>query len=190
MLVTFLPAEHTTGTPPFDQNGGCFYPALGGQVGVGDDLKCGGDQSIRRQQGRGFAKLLVAARATPAEIIVVHAGQVVVDERIAVQHFQRTGVVQRLFRRGAAQFTGGQRQHGADAFAAAQQTVAGGFCNFLVWGEKFIAQFAQALLGQSSPGGKLSLIVLVIHCTSSAFASRLASISSICSLAASSVCLQ
>ena len=49
---------------------------------------------------------------------------------------------------------------------------------------------AQALLGQGSPGGKLSLIVLVIHCTSSAFASRLASISLICSLAASSVCLQ
>ena len=106
------------------------------------------------------------------------------------QHFQRTGIVQRLFRRGAAQFTGGQRQHGADTFAAAQQAVAGGFCNFLVRGEKFIAQFAQALLGQGSPGGKLSLIVLVIHCTSSAFASRLASISLICSLAASSVCLQ
>ena len=43
-----------------------------------------------------------------------------------MQHFQRTGVVKRLFRCRTAQLTRGQRQHGTDAFAAAQKAVARG----------------------------------------------------------------
>ena len=56
----------------------------GGQIRMGDDLKRGGDKGICRQQGRGFAKLLVAARAAAAEIVVVHTGHVVMHERGAV----------------------------------------------------------------------------------------------------------
>ena len=190
MLIELLPVEHAARTACFSQQSGSLYPAFGRQIRMGDDLKRSGDKSIRRQQSRGFAKLLVAARAAAAEIVVVHAGHVVMDERVAVQHFQRAGVVERLFRRSTAQFTRGQRQHGADAFAAAQQAVARGLGDLLVRGQKLITQLAQARFGQRRPGSKFCLVILVVHCTSSAWASRLASISSIWSLAASSVCLQ
>ena len=85
------------------------------------------------------------------------------DERIAVQHFQRTGVVQRLFRRGAAQFTGSQRQHGADAFAAAQQAVTRCLADLGFYRQINIAQFVQALLRLLHKGFILLLITFLFH---------------------------
>ena len=47
---------------------------------MGKHLKRCRDQCVRGQQGRSLAKLFVAARASAAEIIVVHAGHIIVNE--------------------------------------------------------------------------------------------------------------
>ena len=63
----------------------------GQRFDVGDDIKRLGQQDITGQHGRGLAKCLVAGGLAPAQVVVVHAGQVVVDQRIAVQHLHGGG---------------------------------------------------------------------------------------------------
>ena len=61
-----------------------------------------------------------------AELVVIHAGQIIVDEAVGVQHLDRAGNGHGFFHvapRDAAEL---QHQHGADALAACQQTVAHG----------------------------------------------------------------
>ena len=69
-----------------------------------------------------------------AQIIVVHAGQVIVDQGVVVYQLQRTAVGQRQMPIDAAQAGKLQRQHRPDALAAGQQAVPDGLVQFLVGG--------------------------------------------------------
>lgn len=53
---------------------------------IGYCLKCFGQQKIARKKGCRLPKCFVAGRAATAKIIVIHAGKIVMDQRIAVQH--------------------------------------------------------------------------------------------------------
>lgn len=90
----------------------------------GEDDKRLGEQGIAGEQGRGFIELFVRGRTPPAEVIVVHAGQVVVDERVRVHAFEGHRCWQGRIAAGAAQFCGGEGEHGTKSFPTAQQTVA------------------------------------------------------------------
>ena len=153
MLVQLLAVEHAAVPAAFGPQLHGLNAALGRALCMGKDLKRCRDQCVRGQQGRSLAKLLVAARASAAEIIVVHAGHIIVNERVAVQHFQRTGIVQRIGSVGTGQLAGGQRQHGAHPFAAAQKAVARGLPQRRLLRQAFIAQRGPAVLGQTGPGG-------------------------------------
>ena len=48
-------------------------------------------QTIPGQNGHGFAVHPMIGGLSPAQRIVVHGRQIVVDQRIGVDHFQRTG---------------------------------------------------------------------------------------------------
>ena len=163
MLVQLLAVEHAAVPAASGQQLHGLNAALGRALCMSKDLKRCRDQCVRGQQGRSLAKLLVAARASAAEIIVVHAGHIIVNERVAVQHFQRTGIVQRIGSVGTGQLAGGQRQHGAHPFAAAQKAVARGLPQLRLLWQVFIAQRGQAFFGQTGPGGKLLLIFLMRH---------------------------
>ena len=80
MLVQLLTVEHTAVTAAPGEKPDCLNAAFGRQTGVGKHLKCCRDKGVTGQQGRSLAKLLMAAGAAPAEIIVVHAGHVIVNE--------------------------------------------------------------------------------------------------------------
>jgi hypothetical protein len=89
----------------------------------GDDFKRQREQGIPGQNRQGFAKLLVTGRAAAAEIIIVHRGQIIVDQRVGMHHFQGATRGNGKFRLSAAGFAGQHRQYWAKAFSPGQQAV-------------------------------------------------------------------
>ena len=63
---------------------------------------------------------------SPAQVVVVHGGQVVVNEGIRVHHFHRAGGDQSVDGQAAAGFRRGQAKHGAHSLAARKHAVAHG----------------------------------------------------------------
>ncbi len=62
------------------------------------DLKGDREQRVTRQNRDAVAKNLVTGRATAPEIVVVHAREIVVDERVGVDALDRAGEGKRAFR--------------------------------------------------------------------------------------------
>ena len=71
-----------------------------------------------------LAELDVARRLSPAQVVVVHRGQVVVDERIRMDQLDRAGERQHLSLLQAQCACGREREHRAYALAAGQKRVA------------------------------------------------------------------
>lgn len=86
-----------------------------------------GLQRVAREDGERLAEGLVVRGLAAAQVVVVHARQVVVDERIVVHQLQRAGIRQRQMPVDPAQPRKLERQHRADAFAAGEDAVAHGF---------------------------------------------------------------
>ena len=88
------------------------------------------EQRVARENGHGFAEDLVAGGFAAAEIVVVESGQIVVDQRIGVDHLKRAA----RFERGSVRIDPAirgrprprQAQDGADALAAREQAVTHG----------------------------------------------------------------
>ena len=85
-----------------------------------------GEQAVSGQDGGGFVKLLVAGGLAPAQIIVVHGRQVVMDQGIGVDHLQGAGHRQGFARIAPHRFRRRQAQNGAQPFAAHEQAVVHG----------------------------------------------------------------
>ncbi len=52
-----------------------------------DDFECNGQESIAGEDGNPFAEIFVVGGAPAPEIVVVHTGQIVMDERVSVDAF-------------------------------------------------------------------------------------------------------
>ena len=76
-------------------------------------------QRIARQNGVGLAEFSMGGKLPAAKIVVVHTGQIVVDQRIGMHVFHRSGKEQRGLRIAAAKTAERQAQQRADALAAA-----------------------------------------------------------------------
>ena len=163
VFVQFLAVEHAAGTARFGQGSRRLCAAFRRQRSVCDHLKGGRHQRVRSQQRHRLPKLLMAAGAAAAEIVIVHAGQVVMDQGIAMQHLQRTGIVQRRILRAAPECAGGQRQNGADPLAAPQKAVPCRCADLFFGGQIGVAQFCQAPLGFLGPFSKKGLVILMGH---------------------------
>ena len=57
--------------------------------GIGQDLERQGLQRVAGQNGSCVVEGFVNGRPPPSQVVVVHGGQIVVDERIAMQQFHR-----------------------------------------------------------------------------------------------------
>ena len=79
---------------------------------------------IPGQDSQGFAVDLMVGGLSAAQIVVVHAGQVFVDQRIIMHKLQGAGIGQGQMPVNAAQTGKLQRQHRADALSAGQEAVA------------------------------------------------------------------
>ena len=163
MLIQFLAIQHTACPGCFGQVSRRLHPALGVGRRVGNSFKGCCNQGICRQQGGCFAILLMAAQAAAAVIIIIHAGHVIVNQGIAVQHFQRRGIVGCSCGIAARQLAGSQHQHGAHTLAAAQQAVTRCLADLGFYRQINIAQFVQALLRLLHKGFILLLITFLFH---------------------------
>ena len=65
--------------------------AAGGPNVAGQHFERQGQQSVAHQNGRRFAEDLVACRPAATQVVVVHRRQIVVDQRIGVDHFHGAG---------------------------------------------------------------------------------------------------
>ena len=91
------------------------------------DLKRLRQQGVARQHGDAFAEDLVVGGLAAAEIVVVHRGQIVVDERIGVDALDGAGQRQGVVFRAAAGLGGGQAKRRTHSFAAGKNRIAHGF---------------------------------------------------------------
>src|SRR5437868_3131955 len=82
--------------------------------------------SARSCFGDAFAKDLVIRGPAAAKIVVVHAWQIVVNERVSVDALDCAGVRQRVVERSGARLGGGEREHGAQTFSTGEEAVSHG----------------------------------------------------------------
>ena len=103
-----------------------------GAAGQGQPLKRRSLERIPRQQGQPFTVFHMAGGLAPAKLVIVHAGQVIVNEGIGVKHFHCTGIVQRRLHLAASRLAELQHQHRPHPLASGQQAVPHGVQQFPV----------------------------------------------------------
>ena len=100
-----------------------LHDPVGGQLGLRQLLKGGGEEGVPCQDGGGLAVDHVVGGPAPTQVVVVHGGQVVVNQGVGVHHLHRAGKGQRLRPVPPAQAAGLQGEDWADALAPGQQGV-------------------------------------------------------------------
>ena len=97
-----------------------------GGVAGREEFEGVGEQGVAGEEGGGFVEGFVAGGATAAEVVVVHAGEVVVDQRVGVYALDGDGGGEGIESGRTGELRRGQKQDGAEAFAAGLKTVAHG----------------------------------------------------------------
>jgi len=93
---------------------------------LGGELKGERLKGVAGEEGDGFAIDFVAGGDAAAQVVVIHARQVVVNEGVGVEAFDGGGGQEGGLARRAAGCGGGGTEDGAQAFAAGEQAVAHG----------------------------------------------------------------
>jgi len=65
-----------------------FYRGGGRAIETGEDLVGLGLECVAGEDGDGLAESYVAGGFAAAQVVVIEGGQIVVDERVGVQHFE------------------------------------------------------------------------------------------------------
>ncbi len=87
-----------------------------------DHLESQRQQTVTGQDGRRLVKRPVAGRPATPQVVVVHRRQIVVDQRIGVNHLQRTSRRQRRLSFAAARFGRHQAQDRTQPLATPQHS--------------------------------------------------------------------
>ena len=127
--IQHLTRYHAVWAGGLRQQQGAGQPLPGPRHSLQDQLIGRRLQGVSRQHRQGLAVDLVVGGLAPAKVVVVHAGQVVVDQGVGVDHLHRAGgghgviPVKSLFPRQAGKFQG---QHRPQPLAAGEKAVAHG----------------------------------------------------------------
>jgi hypothetical protein len=109
------------GVREFLDNGG-MRVARGGFYGRGH-LEGDGEEGVASEDGDAFTVDLVRGGLAAAKVVVVHAGQVVMDERVGVDAFDRAGEGKRRLRLSTQDFGRREADDGTQALAAREDAV-------------------------------------------------------------------
>src|SRR5688572_24920132 len=71
----------------------------------------------------------MTSRSASTQIVVIHRWQVIVDQRIRMNHFERAGRTQQIFDWTAEHFAGGQQEDGAKPLATGKDAPANSLMN-------------------------------------------------------------
>ena len=93
-------------------------------VALGEETEGVGEERVAGEEGGGFVELFVRRGPAAAQVVVIHARKVVVDERVGVDALDGDGGGQGVGRTVAEQLGGGEDEDGAEAFAAGFEAVA------------------------------------------------------------------
>ena len=96
---------------------------------MGGYFKSLGQERIASEDGDAFPVDLVTGGAAATKVVIVHRGEVVMDERVGVDTFDSAGQRHGVSGASTTGFCGGECQDGADALAAGKKAVAHGFVN-------------------------------------------------------------
>ena len=100
--------------------------AVGVGVGMSQDLEGGRLQGVAGQDGGGLVIGLVHGGSAPAHVVVVHAGQVVVDQAVGLDAFERARRAQDRALRQVEHAAGLQGEIGPQALAGPERRIAHG----------------------------------------------------------------
>ena len=157
--VQSLTAHHSRGTGGSGQGGYGGDDALRGQLCLGQLAKGRREQAVTRQNGRGLAVYHMVGGAAPAELVVVHGGQIVVNEGIGVDHLHAAGEGQGILHPAAAHAAGLQGQHRPDPLASGQQGILHGLLHTGIAGV-LAEQLRQTVLDQGPVPGQNGFKIL------------------------------
>ena len=161
--IDHLTGHHTVGAGGVGQHPDGLHPALRRHTGgLGNEPEGLRLEGIPRQHRQRLAVGLMAGRLSPPQIVVIHTGQVVVNEGVGVNQLQRTGIGQSQMPVYPTQTGQLQRQHWADALAAAQKAVPHGLLQSsigLVCGEKVPPDTVQWPPDRRHIGCKKSMVI-------------------------------
>ena len=123
-----LSADHARGTGGGGDGRQSLEHPPGGKIlyGGGHKPEGVGQQGVARKDGGGFIEGLVAGGAATAQIVIIHRGQIVVDEAVGMHHLHGGSKRQGVHGAAAAQLAEGLRQHRAKALSPGKQAVAHG----------------------------------------------------------------
>ena len=124
--VEHLPARHAVrarGARQFEHQLGADERVLVGR-GIGDDLERQVVEAVAGEHRGRFVEGLVDGRLAAAQVVVVHARQIVVDQRIDVDRLDRRAGADRAVLVESEQAAGGDGQQRAKPLAAADAGVA------------------------------------------------------------------
>ena len=93
-------------------------------LGAGGNLEGDGEERVARKNGDSFPEGLVASGAAAAEIVIIHARQIVVHERVGMNAFDGAGERQSGFGLATTGLRGGEAEDGTEALAAGEEAVA------------------------------------------------------------------
>ncbi|CAH1676387.1 hypothetical protein CHELA1G11_14123 [Hyphomicrobiales bacterium] len=91
-----------------------------GRMRCRGEFKCQCQQGVTRENGGRFVEGDMHGRAAAPEVVIIHGGQVVMDQRIAVQHFHRAGCVHCMVHVTSEKPGGLDDKERAQPFAAAK----------------------------------------------------------------------
>ena len=128
--VVGLPADQLTRSGGGGQGGARGGGGFRGVNPVGECLEGERQQGVAGEDGQRLAEDLMAGGPPATQIVVVHRRQIVVHERIGVNHLDGAGRRHGRLHVAAACLRGQQRQHRSQAFSRRQQAVAHGLDQF------------------------------------------------------------
>ena len=104
------------------------WPRFGATLQLGEYFVGISLQAVSGENRDGLAKNLVTRGSAAAQVIVIERRQVVMNERIGVQHFQRCAEFFDSFGERAGDHASGfHAENGAQALASGEDAVAHGF---------------------------------------------------------------
>ncbi len=127
--VEHLAADHAAQSGRARQRADQFDADAGIRMGLAarQDVESEGQQPVAGEDRGRFVEFLVRGRLSAPQIVVVHGGQIVMDQRIAMDAFERGAGHQRLLAWDIEQRGAFSHQERAEPFAAAEAGIAHGF---------------------------------------------------------------
>ena len=89
-------------------------------------MKGPGQKGVAGEDGDSLAEGLVGGGLAPAQVVVVHGREVVVDQAVRVDHLGRAGKREHLRALPSDRLARGQREHRSDALSPGEEAVAHG----------------------------------------------------------------